>query len=121
MFLFSSCLLRKKVVFIYVFFLISGNFMLNSKVKWDKVARLIFQIFSINLIACRFLTSIRCSYGVKDCLKMIPFVFDVSMSFITSYIIVYRFSSVINKAIKSFNQREYSYLLLMSLIYFIHL
>lgn len=101
-----------------IFFLISGYFMINSSMKWRKVFQLVFQILSINILVCIFLSAIGYSYGFKDYLKIIPLIFDVPESFISNYIVVYLLSPFINKALKSFNKKEYSYLLLVLLIYF---
>ena len=101
-----------------IFFLISGFFMINSSMKWNKVLRLVFQIFSINVIICLFLSALGYSYDYRDYLKMIPLLFSVPASFIASYMVIYLLSPIINKSLHTLSKSEFNYLLLILITYF---
>lgn len=101
-----------------IFFLISGFFMINSIMKWHKVWQLIFQIISINVIVWVFLTLIGYDYSKEAYLRLIPILFGAEDSFITSYLVIYVLSPLINKALHSYTRKEFEYLLAVLLFYF---
>lgn len=101
-----------------IFFLISGFFMINSTMKWHKVWQLIFQIFSINVILWIFLTLLGYNYTKGDYLRLVPILFGVESSFITSYLVIYVLSPLINKALHCYTRKEFKYLLFVLLFYF---
>lgn len=101
-----------------IFFLISGYFMIHSTMKWKKVTRLLFQIFSINLLVFIFLRLLGYSYTTSDYLKIIPLIFSVPSSFISSYLVVYILSPVVNKSLTALERKEFSFLLTVLLVYF---
>ncbi|MCX4301078.1 MAG: acyltransferase [Alistipes sp.] len=101
-----------------IFFLICGYFMIGSKMKWNKVAQLFFQILTINIFVCLFLSSLGYRYGVRDYVEMIPFFFSMPTTFISSYLVIYILTPVINKALSVFDRSEYRYLLIVLLGYF---
>ncbi len=101
-----------------IFFLISGFFMIKSQMKWRKVLQLLFQIFSINVFVCIFLTSLGYTYGFKDYLQILPLIFSVPSNFVASYMVVYILTPIINKSLNILNRKEYNYLLIVLLTYF---
>lgn len=101
-----------------IFFIISGYFMINSAMKWNKVARLLFQIFSVNVLVCIFLSLMGYHYGMMNYLHIIPLLFSMPDSFITSYMVVYLLSPIINKALNTFSKKEFIYMLSILLFYF---
>lgn len=101
-----------------IFFIISGFFMINSTMKWSKVAQLIFQIFSINILVCIFLSALGYRYGFRNYLHLIPIVFSVPSSFISNYLVIYILAPIINKSLHALNRNEFNYLLIVLLTYF---
>lgn len=101
-----------------IFFLIFGYFMIQSQMKWRKIAQLIFQIFSINVFVWLFLSALGYRYGWRDYVEMIPLLFSIPTSFISSYVVIYMLTPVINKALQGFDRKEYEYLLIVLLGFF---
>ena len=101
-----------------IFFLIMGYFMIRKNMKVEKIWKLIYQIFTINIIVCIFLLLMGESYSKKDFLSIIPLIADVPISFIPNYVIVYLLSPIINKCLQSISQKEYEYLLIVLLCYY---
>lgn len=101
-----------------IFFLIFGYFMIESQMRWSKVVQLIFQIFSINLFVWLFLSVLGYRYGWRDYMEMIPLLFSIPTSFISSYVVIYLLTPVINKGLHVLNRKDFNYLLIILLGYF---
>lgn len=101
-----------------IFFLISGFFMIEKTMRPEKVWKLIFQIFSINIIVFIFLLLIGEDYSVKEIFAIIPLLSDVPISFITNYVIIYLLSPIINKTLYIISKKEFQYMLIVLLCYY---
>lgn len=102
-----------------IFFLISGYFMISGKMKWEKVALLLLQIFFYNLIIRLCLWGIG-GYEIPkiNWLGIIPVIFSIPANFIASYLFVYILSPLINRGLNAITQNEFNYLIGVLLFYF---
>ena len=103
-----------------VFLLISGYFMIEGERKYEKIYKLIFQVLFYSLIISFLLYYWGGYYfSLKQILQIIPFVFTLPVDFIASYLLVYLLSPIINKCLKSLSRTEFTFLLLILLLYFV--
>lgn len=102
-----------------IFFLISVFFMINSLMKWEKVFKLLAQILFYNVIVFVFLSLLGYNYGMKDALGMVPIIAYMPFSFISSYLIIYLLSSIINNVLKTISRTDFNFLLVILLFYFV--
>lgn len=101
-----------------VFFIISGYFMVKSRMKWVKVFKILFEMLLYNITAFLLLTALGYRYSSSDYLHILPFVLNVAESFMASYLMLYILSPVLNKSLQALDRREYRYLLLCLLGFF---
>lgn len=101
-----------------IFFLITGYFMIDKIMKPYKVWKLIYQIFTINLIVCVFLLFMGENYSKREFFAIIPLLSDVPISFIVNYIMIYLLSPIVNKCLHTISRREFEYMLIVLLCYY---
>jgi peptidoglycan/LPS O-acetylase OafA/YrhL len=103
-----------------VFFVISGYFMISRNMKWNKVYKLLVEVLFYNIIIYLCLTLFAgYHYGHLETLEVfVPFVFDISGSFVGSYLLVYILSPFINKGMNILSKRQWKSMLVILLGYF---
>lgn len=102
-----------------LFLLISGYFMIDRRMKWEKVVKLFSQILFYNVLVVLFLSGLGYTYGIRQAIKDItPLLFSIKGSFVANYLLVYILSPVINKGLKTLSKKEFLYLLGILLFYF---
>lgn len=101
-----------------IFFLITGYFMIDKVMKPYKVWKLIYQIFTINIIVCVFLLCMGENYSKREFFAVIPLLSDVPISFIVNYVVIYLLSPVVNKCLHAISRREFKYMLIVLLVYY---
>lgn len=104
-----------------IFVLVSGYFLVKSKFKIRRLFGLVFQIvfYSFGVfVVCLVLGRISLSgINIYDLLK---YVFPVHMGvywFMTSYVVMYMLSPLINKAVNNLSQGQLGIIIIMLLIY----
>ena len=103
---------------INIFFLITGYFMCRSTMHWSKLVSFAFQIFSVSAIVYVFLIFQGMHYTVADYAALVPFVSGMPVSFISTYVVLYMLSGVINKALDVLSRKEMSLLVIVLIVYF---
>ncbi len=99
-----------------IFMIISGYFLINkNQIEKKKIFKLIFEIYlySFLAIAILFLFN-KYTFDIKD-------IFPINFSYywyITDYLIIYIFSTYINKLANNINQNEYKKLLILFIVLF---
>lgn len=103
-----------------VFFMISGYFMISRNMKWNKVWKLLAEVIFYNIIIYICLSFFAgYHYGHLETLEVfVPFVFDISNSFVGSYLLVYILSPVINQWMNSLSKKQWQFALMILLSYF---
>lgn len=101
-----------------IFFLITGYFMIEKNMKPYKVWKLIYQIFTINVIVCVFLLFMGENYSKREFFAVIPLLSDVPISFIVNYVVIYLLSPVINRCLHAISRKEFEYMLVVLLVYY---
>lgn len=101
-----------------IFFLITGYFMVYKTMRPQKAWKLIYQVFTINLIVCIFLVSMGEHLSKREIFAVIPLLTDVPISFIVNYLMVYLLSPIINKCLAALSRKEFEYMLIVLLSYF---
>lgn len=99
-----------------VFFLISGYFMIQSKMKLKKFFHVVRMCVFYNLMVCVFMYVLGYSYPVKYFFYMIPFLFDLNTSFVANYLLIYLITPVLNAGLNNITRKQY-HILLGVLIY----
>lgn len=102
-----------------IFFMISGYFMITGRMKWEKVGKLLLQIFFYNLLVRISLWGFgNYTFSTMQWLKTLPIIFGVPTSFIASYIFVYLLSPIVNRGLNALSRKEFNYLLGVLLFFF---
>ena len=110
-----QCLGAWGKVAINAYVLISGYFMCKSKLRWEKVLKLVLEIKFYEIILYLFLILL----GVQELSLMgILKIFfsigiNVNKSFVSSFVAFYLFIPFYNKLIYNMNKREFKYLLVL--------
>lgn len=99
-----------------IFMIISGYFLINkNQIEKKKIFKLIFEIYLYSFIAIAILFLFnKYTFDIKD-------IFPVNFSYywyITDYLIIYIFSTYINKLANNINQNEYKKLLILFILLF---
>jgi len=94
--------------------------MINGTFKIEKVWKLIAQILFYSTTILLILSAIGYQYSYKQILHDMQggIIWGIQTSFITSYLLVYILSSVINKTLKTITKKEFILLVTVLLFYF---
>ncbi len=116
----SQCMAFGGKMGISVFLLISGYFMIDKQMKWIKVAKLLLQIMFYNILIYTIFSLCGYHYNLKSAISaFVPFLLSFTDSFIANYLLVYILSPLINKWMNVLSRKEWLFLLVIFLVYFV--
>jgi len=101
------------------FVLITGYFMVNSRINLRKILKLVLEIEFYNIIIALILTATKnANYTTSDLIIGLCPIESISNSFISCFLVFYLFIPFINTFLKAIDERQHRYLIGLCILIF---